>query len=351
MPYYPFIDWLKCIGMTLIVVGHVAGAPINNFVLPIYPKQLGVAFFVFAIGFSLANEARPIREVFFKRLFEIYLFGIASALLMSAVVYVQKGDINESNYLPFLGGINILLNYFPANPTTWYIGTYLHLLVFWALFLRGRRVTPRIIIGSLTAEIIIRAILIVYAGRFIAYMPLPNWITVLLAGSYFASLKPPSRPSRLSALLIALLLGIPLVWSRLASMIFLDQTFPFARLDVNPPLLEALLTSLLVSAWYLGFTICLFVVTRQQSAPNWVRFIARNTIPIFILHMPLFYLIASLGISRQSTYAFRSLIYLTACLPLLAALSEILHKVIPLSKLRSRLGQLKGITPSVPASF
>ena len=40
--------------MTVIVYGHVSRAVAVT--APIYPKQLGVAFFLFASGFTLARE-------------------------------------------------------------------------------------------------------------------------------------------------------------------------------------------------------------------------------------------------------------------------------------------------------
>ena len=85
--YTPAIDWLKCLGITLIVYGHVAAwAPLAD-LPPIYSKQLGVAFFLFASGFSLSVETREPRHVAFNRLFEIYLFGIPCAVLVSVVSF------------------------------------------------------------------------------------------------------------------------------------------------------------------------------------------------------------------------------------------------------------------------
>src|SRR5204863_1855775 len=118
--------WMKAIGISLIVIGHVAGSLLNQLTPPIYPKQLGVAFFLFAMGFGLARERRPRWQIVRNRLFEIYLFGLAAALLLTALAFWTKGDLNQNNYLPFLGGANVVFNGFPANPTTWYIGTYLH---------------------------------------------------------------------------------------------------------------------------------------------------------------------------------------------------------------------------------
>ena len=42
-----FIDWLKAVGMFIIVFGHVVGEPFNQFTVPVYPKQLGVTLFIF----------------------------------------------------------------------------------------------------------------------------------------------------------------------------------------------------------------------------------------------------------------------------------------------------------------
>ena len=44
--YQPSIDWLKAIGLTLIVLGHFADAAMLTLLPPIYPKQIGVALFL-----------------------------------------------------------------------------------------------------------------------------------------------------------------------------------------------------------------------------------------------------------------------------------------------------------------
>src|SRR5262245_7375136 len=124
-----FIDWMKSLGILVIVYGHVAAATVDHLFPPIYPKQFGVALFLFALGFSLAHEERSSAQVLFNRLFNIYLFGLAFAVIMSAVAYVQLGRLSLSNYLPFVLGANVLFDNFPANPTTWFIGTYIHMLL------------------------------------------------------------------------------------------------------------------------------------------------------------------------------------------------------------------------------
>ena len=60
--------------MLVIVYGHTAGNNVVHTTDPFNPKQLGVAFFVFATGFSLAHEQRPPLRTLYNRLFERLLF-------------------------------------------------------------------------------------------------------------------------------------------------------------------------------------------------------------------------------------------------------------------------------------
>ena len=67
-----FIDWMKVVGMAIIVWGHTGSDALIRPTEPFNPKQLGVAFFVFVLGFSLAKETRPRPQVVFNRLFPIF---------------------------------------------------------------------------------------------------------------------------------------------------------------------------------------------------------------------------------------------------------------------------------------
>src|SRR4051812_10234200 len=123
-PRLAFIDWMKSLGILLIVYGHVS-ATADHLVPPIYPKQLGVAFFLFTTGYALAREVRPGRVVLFNLLFIFFLFGIPFPLLLTGINYLLLSNFTETNYLPFLLGFTVPFDNFPANPTTWYIGTYI----------------------------------------------------------------------------------------------------------------------------------------------------------------------------------------------------------------------------------
>ena len=128
-----FIDWMKALGMLLIVYGHSRAGTNYLQIPPFYEKQLGVVCFVFIAGFSLAREKRSAAEAVFCRLFPVYVWGLIVAIACSVFVGLRFGDVNESNYLPFIFGANILTNDFPANSTTWYIGTYIHVILFWGV--------------------------------------------------------------------------------------------------------------------------------------------------------------------------------------------------------------------------
>ena len=58
--------------MSVIVYGHVAHATTVPLTPPIYLKQFGVAFFLFATGFTLARERRSRASAVFNRLFQVY---------------------------------------------------------------------------------------------------------------------------------------------------------------------------------------------------------------------------------------------------------------------------------------
>ena len=83
--------------MSVIVYGHVAHATTVPLTPPIYLKQFGVALFLFASGFTLARERRSAGETVFNRLFQVYLFGLSLAVLLTIVSLVAGGHGAPSN--------------------------------------------------------------------------------------------------------------------------------------------------------------------------------------------------------------------------------------------------------------
>ncbi len=336
--YVPFIDWLKCLGMLVIVYGHVAGwAPLAT-MPPILSKQFGVALFMFIIGYSLSRETRSRWRVAFNRLFEIYLFGLALALILSVTTYLSIGRLQISNYAPFLGGANVIFNFFPANPTTWYLGTYLHVILLWAAFGYRLRVTTAILLGSLLIEITVRALLIETAGRFVAYMLLTNWSTPLLLGAWYGQRSGAAGPQRSIGAWPAVLglTGGLVLWAAVAAHLPFTPEFPFMKLAVGDPFVGSLVVSALISALYAGVTWLTFQAVLKLPAPAPVRFVARNTLIIFLAHMPLYYVMEPALAGWIDSRLLRSVLYAVASVIGLGLLSEGLHRLVKPRELRDR---------------
>ena len=333
--YLPFVDWLKTIGLALIVYGHVAMRTSPLVVPPIYQKQLGVAFFVFAMGFTLVRERRSHWRVAYNRLFEVWAVGLLFALLMSAIGLKFWGDANESNYLPLAGITTFFMNDFPANPTTWYIGTYIHLLLVWALVLRRIRITAVGLLALATCEIAVRTVLIVMMGRYSAYMFIGNWMTLLALGMWMGQQeRPPALNSRWRAAVVLLVLIVG--WPLAARQFPWRLEFPFMALPLGA-WTGAFVVSACASAVYFSYTIATYAVARLLPASAVARFFARNTVIVFIVHMPVYYLMQWLLVPI-TTFAVRATLEFFVCFVVLAILSEWLRAALRPDHLRERLG-------------
>jgi fucose 4-O-acetylase-like acetyltransferase len=337
-----FIDWMKCLGILLIVYGHVAGGSINHLAPPIYPKQLGVAFFLFVLGYSLARDTRPVAAVLFNRLFEIYLYGLAFALLLSVTRLFRDGGLDASNYLPFALGYNVFLNRFPANPTTWFIGTYFHALLLWALVLRRIYLRGWMIVLVALGEIVVRAVLLETAGQYVAYMALSNWTSVLLLGLWHGQRQEKPRPATwppLAALAVALVLLV-VVWPMILNAAIGEASFPFMKVHGFGRAMIALATSTAVTFVYLAYTRLVYRLASRLPSLGVVRLSARNTLLVFVAHMPLFYAVDGLIKSWSSSYAVWVAGRLLLCFVLLTLLSELLSRLLGLKQLRDCLWSL-----------
>ena len=330
-----FIDWLKAAGMLLILVGHAIGGTdvlFNSVSQPIYSKQLGVAFFVFVAGWGLSSARRPrIREVY-NRAFALYFYGLVCALLLSAAYALAGRDINESNYLPLLAGANVFLNYFPANPTTWYIGMYLHLLLVWWL-VGPRRVTAVQVLLVTLAEIAVRGLWLGLDRPFTAYMMVTNWLGIFALGMHLGTRGDTPSVARGWLWLSAWLLLLA-AWRFLPVPLQLDDSFPLRRNRALPG--DAWVVSCLVSAVYLVNTLLAFQVFRCWRSNALVRVISRNTLLIFILHMPLYYAANPVLRPLDSLWLRKSALVVGSLL-LLCLLSELVNRVVPLPALRERI--------------
>ncbi len=343
--YLPFVDTMKAAGMALIVWGHVAAATWALATPPVYAKQLGVAFFVFVTGFTLARERRSSARTVYNRYFEILFFGVVSAVVMSALGLWLWGDPNESNYMPLVLGVNVFMNDFPANPTTWYIGTYLHILLLWTA-IRRVELAPWMIAMACLLEVGVRLTLMQTQGLYVSYMFLPNWLTVFLVGLFFGRheiglghARATADASRQRHGAIALL-ALPLLvfgWPLAAGALDWELTFPFMTIAGLSPISSALLVSLAVSFVYLSYTLATYYVALVIPASALAQFIARNTIVVFIAHMPVYYGLEYVLPPLVPSYGLRVTIEFLVCLPLLAVVSEYLRRAVRPGLLRQQI--------------
>jgi peptidoglycan/LPS O-acetylase OafA/YrhL len=334
--YVPSIDWLKAIGITLIVFGHLAHAAIAGLVPPIYPKQFGVAMFLYASAYGLARERRASWRAVTNRLFEMFLFGVGIAALLSGIGYALEGDIRESNYLPFIGGINVALDYFPANPTTWFIGMYLQILLLWALVLRQVRVSLPLVAVVAVGEIALRALLMERAGDFVAYMNVSNWLAVFLLGLYHGQDGvTPGKDARWWHAGLALC-ALVIAWSTVAGRTVVVDSFPFMRLGVHGPG-GALAASVAVTFLYITVTLLTVATVASLPVTASVRYVARNTVIVFIGHMPIYYFLQPILKELTSSYWLVVAIQMVPCYFGLLWLSERIRRVVNPVALRNRL--------------
>ncbi|QDV43252.1 Acyltransferase family protein [Stieleria neptunia] len=364
IPYQPWIDWLKVLGMAVIIFGHSGGhaliPPIFN---PINLKQLGVCFFVFATAFTLANETRRPLQVLYNRYFEVFVLGVLLAMFVSVVKWFRVGDLNESNYLPFVLGLNVFWeNAFPANPTTWYVGTYMHLLVAWAVALRFLPTRWYVLVGLLLVEVIVRSVFVYQSNDFNAYMVFTSWLSVFFIGMYFGRLagdtrnanSPDSTPGPAAADDAKLLPSISPTGRRiaisltLAAMMFgwlamvrgwgITKSNPFGRISVGDDVTTSLVTSLAVTVEYLVYTLLIYGFFVGIPANRFVRFLSQNTLFVFLAHMPFrdvvtpyYYPLWSGGWTRQVANFFILFV-------LLACISHVIRHILGLTKLRKQIG-------------
>lgn len=336
--HYHFIDWLKAFGMLLILLGHVFGSTeilYNQISAPIYTKQLGVAFFVFIAGWSLANDQRSPIRIVFNRLFPIYFFGLACAISISIIGLLTGTDPNESNYLPFILGLNVFQNYFPANPTTWYFGLYIHLILFWYFFMAHRQITLTHVFIGLVIEIALRAVLVEQDIKFIAYMIVPNWFTPFLLGAYLRRSGDQPWQAKTTLLAVGWVAAIAL-WAHFNKQLSFEGGFPFLTPTNDSPF-NLVLCSAMITCLYTLHTLVAFDILRRLPLPRFIAFLARNTLLTVILHMPLIYgyvdviygLIEDPVIKRLVTVA---ILYLGISL-----FSELVHRLLPMKKISNTL--------------
>jgi hypothetical protein len=178
-------------------------------------------------------------------------------------------------------------------------------------------------------------------------MLLFNWTAVFLLGMWYG--RAHSAASRTPGTLIAtltLLVGLAVLWPLLANRIPANTDFPFRLLHVGGGWADFATTSATISFVYLAYTWCVFQVTRRLPDARLVAFFARNTLLVFLAHMPIY-----AWMLRQPfwprNYATRIAIQFFICFVLLAIASEFVVRLINPKALRTRAYQFLNREPVV----
>ena len=126
------------------------------------------------------------------------------------------------------------------------------------------------------------------------------------------------------------------LWAYVTNAVGFDTSFPFRKLSegfVYP----ALTQSLLVSFVYCLNTILFFAIARRLPPLRMVSFFSRNTLIIFLAHMPLIYGLAPWFYSFFETTFVKKAVLICTLYVGLALISEAINKILNIKALNARV--------------
>jgi hypothetical protein len=132
-------------------------------------------------------------------------------------------------------------------------------------------------------------------------------------------------------------------WTTVLARMPMRMGFPFMTFALSAPA-SAFATSIAVSTLYLLSTILTVRAVRSVPAPAVVRFVARNTLIVFIVHMPIYYAIQPAVRAATTSYWLRVLLYLIVGYVAALIASEVIQALSNRLRLRERV--LGVITPA-----
>ena len=209
------------------------------------------------------------------------------------------------------------------------------MLLFWYFFIQGKDIKKRHILLAFVFENLVRCIFMAWGKDYIAYMLLPNWLTVFLLGMYLHNKQQESTTPMVFILVLAWLCFIA-ISTYLTNSIGFDHAFPFR--NMNSDFSMALpLESLLISTVYIINTLFFFEIARRLPGFTIVTFLARATLITVIVHMPIVlethtYFYSFFDSKLAARIAFIFVIYFG-----LAVFSDLLHRFINIKILKRKI--------------
>src|SRR5262249_14307141 len=100
---------------------------------------------------------------------------------------------------------------------------------------------------------------------------------------------------------------------------------------------SAFTVSIGASTLYFAVTALVFEVTRRLPAPAVVRLVARNSLIVFLAHMPIFFALNPVLVGAGFSYVSRVAIELAVCGVALTGVSELVSRLGAADALRARL--------------
>jgi peptidoglycan/LPS O-acetylase OafA/YrhL len=108
-------------------------------------------------------------------------------------------------------------------------------------------------------------------------------------------------------------------------------------IDGWPTVANLLVVSTAASTLYVVTTLLAFGATRRLAAPAPIRFMALNSLIVFLGHMPIYMALHPVLVTWELTYWSRVAVQLIVCLVLLGIISEVLVRLIMPKRLGARL--------------
>jgi hypothetical protein len=171
----------------------------------------------------------------------------------------------------------------------------------------------------------------------IAYMLLPNWLTIFVLGMYLHNQRQQATTPFVFVIILAWLCVIA-VWMDLTKDIGFDHVFPFRNMTSDFPMALAV-ESLLISAVYIVHTLFFFEIARRLPGSPVVSFFARATLITVIFHMPIIYTTHKWFYSFFESNMTARLVYIFVIYIGLAVVSDILQRYIDIKSISEKIWQ------------